>query len=525
MLNIPRVALYARFSSDNQRTESIDAQIRAMKKYCQQQHWQIVATYVDEAKSATTDKRPEFQRMIADSAKGGFDILLVHKLDRFSRDRYDSAIYKKRLKKNKVRLCSVLERIDDSPESVIMESLLEGLSEYYSKNLSREVRKGLFENALQGKATGGCAPIGFDFDENNHLVINEHEAEAVRAIFEMYADGQGYTAILNYLHEHGYKTKRGTPFLKSSLVTILTNEKYAGVYVYNQAVPKKLKNPAYTGKRKPEEEIIRVPGACPAIVSRELFDRVQERRKNNRKHQGGSRSKELYLVSGKVICGICGRIYQGNLRYSGQSHTRYAAYRCETHKVQCGNKEMNKDYLDAYIIELLGQRVFNKRSLKKHIAALNRYILQYNDEYGESHKALKDALDEVTESLSNLTAAIEKGIITDSMIDRADELESRRSELAAQLSNLHQYHEIDYEDCAYLIGEFRTLPHNSEKYRALIQQFILRINVYPYRMETVLNLGFGITDTLTETIEIRRGDLYAKFKEELKCLNEKKDDT
>lgn len=469
---------------------------------------------MDEARSATTDKRPQFQQMIADSAKGTFDILLVHKLDRFSRDRYDSAIYKKRLKKNNVRLCSVLERIDDSPESVLMESLLEGLSEFYSKNLSREVRKGMQENALQGKSTGGCAPIGFDFDENNHLVINEHEAEAVRAIFEMYANGYGYTDILNYLHDNGYKTKRGTPFLKTSLVTILTNEKYAGVYVYNQAVPRKLKNPAYTGKKKPEEEIIRVPGACPAIISHELYDRVQTRRKRNRERMGSFYSKELYLVSGKVICGICGRVYQGNLRYSSKSHARFAAYRCETHKAQCGNKEMNKDYLDAYIIELLGQKVFNKRAMKKHIAALNRYIMQYNDEYDERYAALKAELDEVTEGLENITAAIEKGVITESVIERAEDLESRRNALVIQLANMHQYNELAFEDYEYLIDDFRCTPHNSEKFRALIQQFISQITVYPYRMETTLNLGFGITDELTETVEIRRGDLYAKFKED-----------
>ena len=514
MLNIPRVALYARFSSDNQRTESIDAQIRAMKKYCQHEHWQDGATYGDEAKSATTDKRPQFQQMISDSAKGTFDIVLVHKLDRFSRNRYDSAIYKKRLKKNQVRLCSVLERIDDnSPESILMESLLDGLNEYYSKNLSRETRKGLTENALQGKSTGGCPPVGFDSDKNNHLVINEHEAEAIRAIFEMYANGYGYTDILNYLHENGYKTKRGTPFLKTSLVTILANEKYAGVYVYNQAVPRKLKNPAYKGKKKPEEEIIRVPGACLAIISHELYEKVQKRRQHNRDRSGSFYSKELYLVSGKVICGICGRVYQGNLRYSSKSHSRFAAYRCETHRAQCGNKEMNKDYLDAYIIELLGQKVFNRRAMKKHIAALNRYIMQYNDEYDENYTAMKAELDELTEGLENITAAIEKGIITDSIIERAEALETRRNALVAELTGMHQYNALTYEDYEYLIDDFRSIPHNSEKYRSLIQQFILRITVYPYRMETTLNLGFGITDDLTETVEIRRGDLYAKFKE------------
>ena len=160
MTTLKRVALYARFSSDNQRAESIDAQIRAMKKYCQENHYLIVETYVDEAKSATSDKRPAFQQMIKDSDKKLFDVLLVHKLDRFSRNRYDSAMYKNRLKRNGVTVFSVLEKLNDSPESVIMESLLEGMSEYYSKNLSREVMKGLNENALKCKHTGGKPPLG-----------------------------------------------------------------------------------------------------------------------------------------------------------------------------------------------------------------------------------------------------------------------------------------------------------------------------------------------------------------------------
>lgn len=141
--------------------------------------------------------------MIADSGKGLFDIVLVHKLDRFSRDRYDSVIYKKKLKKNHVKLCSVLERMDDSPESIMMEAVLEGMSEYYSKNLAREVMKGMNETALQCKHTGGCPPLGYDLDENRHLVINEQE----RIIFQMFADGYGYSEIIDRLNAHGYKTK------------------------------------------------------------------------------------------------------------------------------------------------------------------------------------------------------------------------------------------------------------------------------------------------------------------------------
>ena len=122
-----RVVLYARFSSDNQRSESIDAQVRAMKKYCKDRKYKIINIYTDEARSATTDKRPSFQKMIADCRLHNFDAVIVHKLDRFSRNRYDSAMYKRELRKNGVKLYSVLENLDDSPESVMMEAMLEGM--------------------------------------------------------------------------------------------------------------------------------------------------------------------------------------------------------------------------------------------------------------------------------------------------------------------------------------------------------------------------------------------------------------
>ena len=315
MLSIPKVAQYARFSSDNQRSESIDAQIRAMNQFCKQNHWQVVSTYTDEARSATTDNRPQFQQMIADSGKGLFDIVLVHKLDRFSRDRYDSAIYKKKLKKNHVKLCSVLERMDDSPESIMMEAVLEGMSEYYSKNLAREVMKGMNETALQCKHTGGCPPLGYDLDENRHLIVNEQEAQAVKIIFQMFADGHGYTTIIDYLNAHGYKTKRGKMFGKNSLYEILSNEKYTGVFVFNKAAARA------DGKRNnhaQKESYIRIEGGCPAIIGKKLFAQVQRIKAKNKRNTGRYHSKEFYLLTGKLVCDVCGKRMIGNLRFSGE---------------------------------------------------------------------------------------------------------------------------------------------------------------------------------------------------------------
>ncbi len=503
MLNIPRVAEYARFSSDNQRTESIDAQIRAMNQYCKQNHWQIVATYTDEAKSATTDNRPQFQQMIKDSRKGIFDIILVHKLDRFSRDRYDSAIYKKRLKKNNVRLCSVLERIDDSPESVMMESVLEGMAEYYSKNLGREVMKGMKETALQCKHTGGCPPLGYDIDENRHLTINEHEAEAVRTIFRMYNSGSGYSAIISYLNAHDYHPKRGSVFRKNSLLSILKNEKYAGVYVYNSKAANK-------------DTAVRVENGCPAIISKAAFQAAQTRRRKNRFTTGQYHSKEFYLLTGKIFCGLCDKRIQGNLRYSGERKNRMATYRCSTLRKLCGNKENNKDYLDAYVVELLRTEIFNRASMRKRIKKLNAFIQNYNNNFDAHHEELAKALSDVKESLDRITEAIEKGLLTEALMERAEQLERERNELQTNLNALRRYEPVNEADYLPLIDEFHDMPRNTKDFRNFVQTYVDKIVTYPYHLEITLDVGFGVTDELKETIPIRRGDLYALFESRVK---------
>ena len=145
-----RAVAYARFSSEMQREESIDAQLRAIEEYTNKNHLVLCGSYIDRARSATTDDRPEFQKMIKDAQLGLFDAVIVHKLDRFSRNRFDSAVYRRKLRLAGVELYSVLENLDGSPESVILESVIEGFNEYYSRNLAREVEKGKKENARKG---------------------------------------------------------------------------------------------------------------------------------------------------------------------------------------------------------------------------------------------------------------------------------------------------------------------------------------------------------------------------------------
>lgn len=204
-----RAVAYARFSSDNQRDESIDAQLRAIHKYADDNGIEIINEYVDRAKTGTNADRESFQAMLKDSQNGDFQMVIVHKLDRFARNRYDSAVCKKQLKANGVRVVSVLEHFDDSPESIITEGLLEAMSEYYSANLSREVMKGMKENALSCKHTGGRPPLGYKVGTDMRLEIDENEASHVRFIFDSILNGMTYSEIISELNLRGVKTKKG----------------------------------------------------------------------------------------------------------------------------------------------------------------------------------------------------------------------------------------------------------------------------------------------------------------------------
>ena len=182
--------IYARYSSDNQREESIEGQLRECKEYADQNGITVGRTYIDRALSAKTDSRPQFQQMIHDSATHTFEAVLVWKLDRFSRNRYDSAHYKRILKNNWVHVVSVTEPISNTPEGIMLESLLEGMAEYYSAELAEKVSRGHKENALKAKFNGGPVPLGYRIDSEHHYQIDPATAPVVQEAFQRYAAGE-----------------------------------------------------------------------------------------------------------------------------------------------------------------------------------------------------------------------------------------------------------------------------------------------------------------------------------------------
>ena len=507
------VALYARFSSDNQRTESIDAQVRAMEAYCKQHGYVIVERYIDEAKSALTDRRPAFQQMISDSSNGTFNILLVHKLDRFARNRYDSAIYKRELKKNGVTVYSVLENLDNSPESIMMEAVLEGMSEYYSINLSREVMKGMRETALQCKHTGGKPPLGYDVDPvTKRLVINEEEAKTIQLIFRMYADGLGYSAILDTLHENNMLTKTGRTFQKNSLHDLLINPKYQGLYTFNLRSAKGLCGTRNNHVYKDEEDIIAIEGGCPAIVDKETFAVVQKRIAANKNAGRRNTAKENYLLSGRVFCKECGKSMCGNSRHSGRNKTYHVTYRCLTRQHSCNNKEITRDYLDAYIVELLEKHMLNTRSMNQIAKRINKMSESSDNDRSQEEK--KQELETVILALQNVADAVEAGLMSDTLLKRLNDLETRKYILEEELKDIQHKATPVHVDPSVILFRYSEVKGSTSSplYKDFIKSLISRVDVGRYSISVTLKTGLDIFPDLDTTYHIQRQEIYEKGK-------------
>lgn len=430
-----KVVSYSRYSSDNQREESIEAQQRAINKYCEDKGYNLIGNYTDLALSATNDNRPEFQRMISDSKSGIFQAVVVHKLDRFARNRYDSAIYGRKLQQNGVKVISVLENLDDSPESIILRSVIEGYNEYYSLNLARETMKGLKENAYTARHNGGQPPYGYSVGPDMKYIINPGEAEAVRLAFKLYSDGLGYVQISNALDNLGYRTRTGKRFSKNTIYDMLGNEKYTGVYIYNKRAATQ-KGVKQNRKHKAPEDIIRIEGGMPAIITKNDYERVMHLRNKN-KRVGGKYKSEAYALSGLIRCGKCGGAMVGNKYQGGRDRgTLYVTYQCSTRKrmKECDKKSVNRDLIERVVYERVKENVLDKLHTKEfEIALSSRMNTGERDLQFKLQAALKK-LNDVNKQLENIVNAISAGMDPLVFIDKSNELNKQKQQLSDVIS-------------------------------------------------------------------------------------------
>lgn len=356
---------YARFSSDKQQESSITVQLAAIRKFCASHNIQLIREYVDEAQTGTNANRKQFQQMIKDAASKEFKFVIVHRMDRWARNVDDARHYKKVLARYGIKMVSALEEFDETPEGEFFELVSMGMAELYSKKLAREAAAGKIANAKLGKAHGGTPLLGYKV-KNKRYVIEEKEAEAVKIIFAMAADGYGYTQIRDYLNAHGYRHADGRLFT-AHFYDILRNKKYIGEYIYNRASAKDEFGQRNNHRNKPAKDIIRVPDAMPRLVDEKTFYKVQsilDARKNGTAPPLGKPNRK-YLLSGLLRCKECGRAICGASAFT--AGLRYPIYRCGAKGRTCPTRVINADYLEDYTHSLLYECLFapeNEERLK-----------------------------------------------------------------------------------------------------------------------------------------------------------------
>lgn len=472
---------YCRFSSDGQRDESIEAQIRAIQDYAQKNNMEIIKIYADKAESATTDNRTEFQNMFRFIENNTLDIkyLIVHKLDRFARNKYDSAMYKRKLKLKEIKLVSVLERLDDSPESVILESVLEGMAEYYSLNLARETMKGMKENAYKAKFNGGISPYGYSIDNDNNYVIDESESSTVKFIFDNYFSGQGYKTIISELIKRGVKTRSGKDFSQGIIYSILKNEKYCGIYSFNKTHNIKGENGKKVFRKNSAETIIKVPNAIPAIISQDMFEKIQIKLNENKRVSQAFKAKRVYLLSGKLYCSECGAAMCGSTRKGGKDGSYiYTSYYCPNRKRKtCTCKEYKAETIEESILDYIQDVIFSESNINSMLKDINEKIKKMQSEQTSNIEIFEKELSKVKLQINSIIEAIKDGLYNPSMKDTMNELESKKNELILLIED-EKNHNLSFT--SDMISDYISMGKkikslDPDKQKSFIKSFIKKI--------------------------------------------------
>ena len=448
--------IYARYSSDNQREESIEGQIRECTAYAERNGITVVRHYIDRALSAKTDNRPDFQQMIRDSNKKLFEIVLVWKFDRFARNRFDSANYKMILKKNNVHLISVMEPIAEGSQGILVETLLEGMAEYYSAELSEKVIRGQTENALKGKCTGGTGTIGYKIDADKFYRIDPLISPLVLEAFQRYDNGEKIVEIMNYLNEKGVRNMLGGKLTCSSMNTMLKNRRYIGELSFRDIV---------------------VPDAIPAIVPKDLFDRVQKRMEKNKRAPARGKADEEYLLTTKLFCGKCGALMFGESGTSATGRTYYY-YKCATAKKKkgCNKKTVQKEWLENLVVQETMKLIQDDAVIERIV----QLVMDFQNQENTAIPLLEKQLREVDRKLDNLMKAIEAGIITPTTRTRLLDLEEQQSKLSAKINTAKAERvEIDRDDLIAGLQLFRTGDIKNKKFLAkLFNTFLIAVYLY-----------------------------------------------
>ena len=449
---------YARYSSAGQRDVSIEQQLADIRAFADREGYTIVCEYADHARSGFKDisARSGFNAMIADAARRGFDTVLCWKVDRFGRNRADSAVFKQQLARLGVSVVYVMEPIPAGAAGVLTEGMLEAIAEWYSRNLSENVTRGMRDNAAKC-LYNGTKVLGYTRGPDNRYAVVPEDAATVRHIFDRYISGYSAAAISADLNVRGLRSSRGQPFHPQAILRIISNERYTGVYIWGS---------------------VRVPDGMPVIISRDDWEAAQHMKQKTARHV--EQRATDFLLTGKAFCGHCGRAMIGDSGTS-KSGSTYYYYSCQAKKARagCDKKSVRKDALEDFVVNFILDHCLTEAEMERIADVVMK---EMEDRKKKSPlAAMERELSDVTKKITNINKAIADGVYSSSTLDMLRQLESDADDLRRSIDVL-RYSEsqlVERDRVLFYLHKFAGMDRRNEKdRRRLINTFLHSVYVY-----------------------------------------------
>ena len=462
---------YARYSTDKQTENSIIYQTDAITKYCEKNRLSLITIFSDQAETGTNINRPGFQALISAAKRKEFDVVVIYDISRASRDVADWFSFRKEMTRLGIKVESATQQLGDftDPNAFLTELLTAGLGQHSVLQTRQKSIAGVAERAKEGMFLGGIPPLGYDI-KDGFYVINSGEAQIVRKIFKMYSEGFSYNEIIKSLNNA--TGKKGRPFGKNSMNSILRNERYIGVYSWNKRRMKLFRQWA-GGELNPD--VIRIEDVIPPIIDKDIWERVQIRMNNN-KRNASNKAKREYLLSGKIECGSCGAAYIG--------HTSTNQKGIESRRYCCGNKyrthscdshNINADEIETFVIQHI-RKYIKEINFDEAVKGISEQI---NKSGKKDFSAEKEEILEIDRKIKNGINAVMSGMDIPEIKEEIERLRERKLEL----ENIMSYSAI--EDKAISEAEIQQClkeiveEANAKDARTLVNTFLQKIYANP----------------------------------------------
>ena len=464
----PRTAVaYARYSSAGQRDVSIEQQLADIRAFARREGFTLVHEYADHARSGfkNTSARTAFQSMMSAAESGSFDTVISWKVDRFGRNREESALFKGRLRRFGVKVLYAMEPIPEGSAGELLEGMLEATAEWYSRQLSENVTRGMTDNAHRC-LYNGTKILGYVRGADGRYALQPEEAAIVRTIFDLYCSGYSAAQVCRQLNSKGLKTSRGLPFSPESIMRLIGNERYTGVYIWGD---------------------VRVPAGMPAIIDSATFEEAQRMRRKTTRHL--EQGAVDFLLTGKAFCGHCGSAMIGD---SGTSKdgTRHYYYTCQGRKARkgCRKKSHQKEYLENAVIDYVLENVLSDEKIEENVDII--MALQEEQLKSSPLSSLEAEYAETKKKIQNINNAIAAGIWNSSTSAMLSELEASAENLRVSIDMMRfsQSQLLDRDRVIFFLHRFTEGDRNDPLLRRhLIDTFINAVYVFDDHVDIVTN--------------------------------------